>query len=222
MKRLLLIAIPLFLSTNSYCQIGRQVTTIYRGDFYISGGLALTSENRNINNVDRSPESKTFGYSISPKFGYFFNDNLAIGAGGSITHNDNENFNGSNFTYNKQYNSYSVFAFLKKFFNIDKKLLFSLQGELRYSHIKKNIESIQTFPNEYLITNNISDIYELGVRPGITFFLTKKIAFEASFGFLTYNIATTISDNPYQQVTSNNFDLDFNSENLVFGLAIFL
>ncbi|CAM1372332.1 TonB-dependent receptor [Tenacibaculum xiamenense] len=222
MKRLLLIAITLFITTHSYCQKGRQVTTIYRGDWYISGGLAFTSENRNINNIDRSPESKTFGYSVSPKFGYFFNDNLAAGFGGSITHNDNENFNGTNFTYNKKYNSYSVFAFLKKFFNVDKKLLFSLQGELRYSHITKKIESIQTFPSDYSITNNISDIYELGVRPGITFFLAKNIAFEASFGFLTYNIASTTSDNPYQEITSNNFDLDFNSENLVFGLAIFL
>ncbi len=221
MKRLLLIAIT-FITVAAYAQTSRQITTIYRGDWYISGGLAFTSENRNINNIDRSPESKTFGYSISPKFGYFIIDNLAVGVGGSITHNDNENFNGANFTYNKEYNSYSVFAFIKKFFNLDKKLLFSLQGELRYSHITKKIENTQTFPSDYSITNNISDIYELGVRPGITFFLAKNIAFEASFGFLTYNIASTTSDNPYQHVISNNFDLDFNSENLVFGLAIFL
>ena len=222
MRSLLFVTTCLLIFGNTYSQTGRQKTTIYKGDIYFYGGVAISSENRNLSKINRFPESKIFGYNIATKLGYFIYDNLSTGIGMRITYNNSENYNGNNTTYSSEYNSESLFLFVKKLLTVNNRFLLSIQTELIDANVSQKTKNNNEQQNNSNTSHIKSNVFEIGLRPGVSLFISKNIAFEASFGFLSFYSVATVSNDLNKETFSSSIDFNFNSENLIFGLAIFL
>ncbi|KAB1154570.1 porin family protein [Tenacibaculum aiptasiae] len=215
MKKLLLCTMLIALSF-AYGQEStkKEKLTIQKGTWYLNGGMSLVSNNSKSNqNMEKSDQ---IGFNFSPKIGFSINNNLIIGLGlGYNYHKNDLNFtNTKNFTKNE---SYSIFPYIKKYFSLGQKLAFTLHGEFRYTYSK--------YENDYNSLNNTNlskaNYYFIGIRPGITYFLNKKIALEANIGALGYTKSnhTHFPNNSIQEI--DNFNFNLNSSNLNFGISYY-
>lgn len=79
MKKLLLVAaVAVFGLSNVNAQEETKTFGFSEGDIFIEGGIGFNSQN------DKNIEEKTNSFFITPKVGYFINDDLAIG--GSLSY----------------------------------------------------------------------------------------------------------------------------------------
>lgn len=209
MKKLLF-AIMAIASSIVVGQEKEQKFLIPKNTWNISGGLSLNNSNT------KSEESKSdsFGFNFKPKIGYFFHNNLSAGIGlgyGYNNHSTNNDFQNETTT-----NLFSIFPYVKKHFSIGKKVGLFLQGEFRYSYAKNG--------NSYELTyKRINHSYFFGVRPGLTFLITKKLAIETSIGALGYSKNNSrYQRDEAKESSHNSFSFDLNSSNLTLGLSLFL
>ncbi|TXE19591.1 porin family protein [Psychroserpens burtonensis] len=80
MKKLLLMAaVAVFGLSNVNAQDDQPTYGFEKGNIFIEGGVGFNSTN------DKNTEAETSGFVISPKVGYFINDDLAIG--GRLSYN---------------------------------------------------------------------------------------------------------------------------------------
>lgn len=219
-----LIIATIFIITNiAYSQENIDVITINKNKWYVSGGLALTTLNSALNQGNTTnARTNNLGFSLSPKVGYAIKDNLTVGLGVGYAHNTSTYYNGDFYTAKSQNDAYSIYPFIKKFFNVNNRVFITLQGEAKYTRATSTGESTQNnFPNNINITNSTANVFEIGIRPGFTYFIGKNIAFEATIGFLKYGTSTITIDNSQTEPNSGEFNFDLNPSNLIFGFAIF-
>ncbi|CAL2091146.1 outer membrane beta-barrel protein [Tenacibaculum sp. 190524A02b] len=199
--------------------------TISKGTWHLAGGISLNSSNNSYENFDfnQQADSDSFGFNFSPKIGYTISNNLVVGLGLRYGYHQHENRNIDNSTLNNNStnvnNSFTIAPYIKKYFSISERFLLSLQGELSYLYSQSKLKnSINNRENK-----NGFDRYSIGIRPGVTYFVSKNIALEANLGFLGY---TTSSPKNYEnrnvKASNNNFSFNFNSSNIVFGVAFYL
>ncbi|CAM1335111.1 hypothetical protein [Tenacibaculum aestuariivivum] len=67
---------------------------------------------------------------------------------------------------------------------------------------------------------NKQNAYSIGVHPSLTYFLNKKLALQASLGFLGYT-KTDYDNSDGSKANNDNFNFSLNSSNLLFGLSYF-
>ena len=210
MKKLLLSTMLLALSF-AYGQEKNEKLTIEKGTWYVGGNFSLGHTNSEYE--DSSETSKYFNFNFSPKIGYTINDNLIIGLGIGYGYTESELENSTNNPANTT-NHFRVFPYIKKHFPVGEKLTVSLQVEFRYSYSEYEnndiLNSYSGHTNEYFI----------GIRPGITYFLNKKLAIEANIGSLGYTNGTQEYGNPPKR-TWNSFNFNINSTDLMFGLSYY-
>ena len=214
MKKLLIIT---FLLTFGIIigQEKEENLNIQKGTWNFGGEFSINFANSE-NIQDVKIENDRFKFEFSPKFGYTLENNLIIGLGLGYSYlKDKVDYNDSD-RYNATSNTYSVFPYIKKIIPITNKFAFILQGELRYSKYKNDFVEYTS-----LIQNRSGDTFFAGIRPGITYFLTKKIALEANLGSLGYS-TSKYDDNISEEGKANSFDFNLNSSNLNFGLYLYL
>jgi hypothetical protein len=213
MKKLLFITI-LLISNILIGQEERQKFKIYKGLWNIEGNISLDFGNtKNYEPIDYNLELKSFNFRFSPKLGYSINDNLIIGIGLGYHYYKSEGETYENFNNNRTINGYSFYPYLKKYIPIGKKLAFHIQGEARFSNDFYKSENRNTkFKNNSIF---------IGLRPGISYNLSKEILFQANFGALGYYNGTT-KTNDIITNKSNSFNFNFSSSELLFGLTVFL
>ena len=198
MKKLLFFFV-LVTTTISYSQEKNEKFKIEKGSWNYSGQLSFngfTNENNN-----------EIGGDINAQIGYSINDNLVIGLGFGANRSrvplmDNAIQN------NQREMGLSAFAFIKKYIPITDKLAFSLQGELKYSYLEGLDNNI--------VTSFEKDRFSLGIRPGLTYFLSKNVAITSNFGFLGYALTN-------DRATNNNthsYGFNFDATNLSFGILL--
>lgn len=169
MKKLLFIAI--FLISNILIGQGEnEKFTIEKGLWNIEGNFSLNF--RNSKNYDY--DLKYFNLGFFPKLGYSINDNLIIGIGLGYQYSKTEDENTQNFNNESTINRYSIYPYIKKYIPLGKKLAFHVQGEAKYSNFKNKDESTD---DEY---KNYS--FFIGLRPGISYYLSEKILLQTNFG----------------------------------------
>ncbi len=212
MKKLLLCTMLLALSfANAQEREGNKKLTIEKGTWYVGGNISFGHDS---SEFEDSPEaSKYFNFNFSPKVGYTINDNLILGLGLGYGYSKNEIENTINNPANTS-NNFRIFPYIKKHFPIGEKLTISVQGEFRYSY--SEYENNDVFNSYSGHTNE----YFIGVRPGITYFLNKKLALEANIGALGYTNSTQKYGNPPKR-TSSSFNFNINSTDLMFGLSYY-
>lgn len=213
MKKLLLITL-LFVNGIMIAQnekLKEEKVNIDKGTWSFGGQLSLNLSNSESEYNGITQESDNSGISINPEVGYTINKNLIVGLGLGYAHSENNDSN--NFTNSR--NTFSIYPYVKKFIPVNKNLLFSVRGEVRFSKT--------SYDNNNLL-NNISDqTFFIGFRPGITYFISDKLALEANIGALGYSRLTRDFDPVnLDKATTNSFNFDFNSNNLLFGFTYFM
>ncbi|SNR15057.1 DUF6850 family outer membrane beta-barrel protein [Tenacibaculum jejuense] len=189
---------------------------IEKGTWNIGGRFAISSNN-NTNTATPNAEANNFGFSITPSAAYFLHNNVSIGLALGYGYFESENISGTNESLNFR-NQYSIAPTIKKLFPVSKNFAFSLQGELGYSYSesKASASSLKFKENSYSIS----------IRPGIDFFVTKKLALQANIGALQYlNINRKAEDSSNVNLSegnSQNFDFNLNSSTILFGLSYYL
>ncbi|WGH75570.1 hypothetical protein P8625_16155 [Tenacibaculum tangerinum] len=216
MKKLVLCAMLCVLSV-AYGQekVQNEKLTIEKGTYFLNGDFSVNHSNNIIKDFyyGSSYESNIFNFSIAPKIGYAIKDNLLIGLGVGYGYSEVEAinpFNESNAT--TSFNNFSILPFIKKLFPVGEKLTLSIRGEFNYTYTEQNqIYYIDSFDH--------AESYFVGIRPGISYFLTKAIALEATMGVLGYTYQSYKDTDGDRN--SNNFGVNLNSNNLFFGLSYY-
>ncbi len=219
MKKTLLAAVLLFTAIAN-AQEKNEKLVIKKGTWNIAGNLSLDFSNNERRNYSEYPyntfnESKNFAYNLLPSTSYFISDNLSVGLGVGFGHAFSE-LSAPNDT--RTSNSYSIAPFVKKYFAIGKKVSLSLKGEASYARINTRNNDFDTVNDIY--TNS----YFIGIKPGITFFVSKNLALETTFGSLGYrNSKNTFSGPSTGVFTHQNESFSFNlqSSDLFFGLSYY-
>ncbi len=214
MKKLLIIALLVTFGI-SFGQVKEDNSNIQKGTWNLGGNFTLNNSIYNSSNT----ENNQFYIGFYPRVGYDINNNLIVGMGIGYEYHNNKNYYSETESNNSNLNRIVVFPYIKKYFNINEKFSFHLQGEFRLSkswndNNNNNNNSINF--NSYEVYN--SSLF-VGIRPGITFFLTKKLALETNIGALGYSTGKNESDN--REGKFNSFNFNFNSNNLLLGLSYY-
>lgn len=218
-KKFFIIAIFLCVSLQAQEQKNNERLTIDKGSWYLGGSVSVgyVNSDQTVNALDRNNKSTSF--SFIPKAGYAVKKNLIAGLGLGYGYSKNKNMY-ENPTTNEMdntdgtSNSFTVSPFIRQYFPVGEKLAFYVQGEANYS--KTNYKYIDSNSGKQL---SDGQQYFVGVRPGITYFISQKLALETSIGSLGYSKAKSTSDDNTNKVDSFNFNLS--TADLLFGLSYY-
>lgn len=187
---------------------------IQKGTWNLGGTFSLNNSNSEFDSNTSKNENDQFYIGFYPRVGYAINNNLIIGLGLGYEYIDDKTYYSGIENYDSNQNTLVIFPYIKKYFNINEKFSFHLQGEFRVS---KSWTDSKDLIN--INSNETSNSLFVGIRPGITYFLTKKFALETSIGALGYSTGKHENDNGEGKFNSFNFNL--NSNNLLFGLSYY-
>ena len=213
MTRFITVCLVLF-TTLGMAQETQENFLIEKGTWSLEGDFSVNSQK--LENLTNDNENERFNFNISPKIGYAISDNLLLGLGLGYGYIKSEFNNPQVLNDNiSETNSVSFFSYIKKFIPVGKKLALHVQGEVRYGLSSSDFES-----ND-VVRETKSQTFFVGVRPGISYSLSKSILLQANFGSLGYQNINREVDNVDTE-KSNSFGFDFGSSSLQFGFAVLL
>lgn len=196
-----------------------EVLVIEKGTWNLTGNASLSFQNseNSFNQQESSSENSSNSLTLAPSFGYALKNDIVIGAALQYTHQKGKSTT-TGFNPNSSSTSTTQFVgitpYIRGYKGIGKQLSLYLQGEASYNRFWINQQNNETETND----QNGNNLF-IGIRPGITYFLNKKLAIESTFGSLGYRYGEGKSDQSYSK--SNSFSLDLNPSNLFFGIAYY-
>ncbi len=220
MKTLLPIIAFLVLSFAS-AQEPTEKLVIEKGTWNIRGNASVSFQNNEYssNQSEIISENSTNSFLIAPSFGYTLKDNLMIGVGLQYINQKTEGSSigfGNPSNSKATNNSIGLTPYIRGYKGVGKQLALYLQGEVGYNRFwGTNVQNGQSENNDST-GNNLF----IGIRPGITYFLSKKLAMEVSYGSLGYSYFERKYDNA-NYTKNNSFNLNLNTSDLLFGLAYY-
>jgi opacity protein-like surface antigen len=134
-----------------------------KGNSFISGQVAVSSS--------ATGDYKTTSIDLSPSFGYFLSNNLAIGLQVGVT-SYQENFSGTNL---KNKSGFTGGVFARYYLNPTNRFTVFGSAGLSLSSTNNKTDSLKTTS------------YSLGVAPGISYFLSNHFAIETTIGSLGFS-----------------------------------
>lgn len=160
----------------------------------------------------------TYRFLIRPGFEYAVKDNLTVGGQlgyTSVRQTTDGSVSERRLDEDSQEQGIGFNAFINKYFSLNKVLLFNVQGSISYQSITQ--EDFNT--NDKAKANQ----FDIGLTPGVTFRLSHKIALTADFGFIGY-VSTNTKDSAsfVNDTKEENFEINFDSSNLLIGLVYFI
>lgn len=193
MNRFFLVTVALLLFGTSYAQnhFDEDHNGFAKGDRFVSGMVGF-------NSVAHSNDSKEKNFNVSPRFGYFLNDFVAVGGQLGYAWNQQKEASGQ-----KVLNNSTITAAAFGRYYLLPGSLFSVFGELGLG-----------FGSTRNIDRNWTNGINAGISPGLTYFVGHNFAFEATFGVLSYNTVNPGSGSG----TTDSFRVGLDLENINFGL----
>gem|GEM_PF-1809387 len=191
--------------------------TISKGTWNLGLEANFNVSNSESQTQASSVDTDRFSLGLFPRAGYAFSENWMVGlrTGYSRTKVDNDLNQQPNFNQSESKTEAILFApYVRKYFNLGKSLLFYTQGEAGY--VGAWSETISDVTSRMSME---SDQFYVAFRPGISFFVSQKLALESSFGILRYS--SIKSENSGSETTSNGFDLNLDSSNILIGLSYY-
>lgn len=199
---------------------------IEKGTWNVTGSVSLRSDAIDFEGDSFSNSSDFNSFAFNPLGGYALSNNFIVGLGLGYVRGSNEDDNtdsgGSITEFESETTTYSIFPYARKFFSVSPNFAFFLQGEARYSDISN--ESDRTFDGTTTNSNSDGESWFFGIRPGITYFVSKRFALEANLGTLGYTTSNTEANNSSGATTEsdrNQFAFELNASNLFFGLSYY-
>ena len=162
-----------------------------KGDQFISGLVGY-------NSISQPDKSKERTFKVSPRYGYFLNDFIAVGGRLGYTYNIEKNRAGEATSKNI---SYAVEGFGRYYLLPGSQ--FSVFGELAVG-----------FGQNRNIIGDWTNGINAGFSPGLSYFLGQHFALEATFGVISYN---TVNPRGVSG-TTDNFQVGIDLENINFGI----
>ncbi|MEM0931352.1 MAG: outer membrane beta-barrel protein [Bacteroidota bacterium] len=223
MKRVLLCTMLFSATIISAQEQGDDKLTIEKGTWVAAGSLSLRNEagesSFSDENFTQNSDRDVFSIAFFPRVGYAFGENWIVGAlvSYSLTRSDNESVNNTQGVINNEskFERVSLSPYVRRYFGITKNLALYAQGEAGVSRGWTE----DTRDNEDRRTSTQNGFF-VNLRPGISFFASKNLAFESSIGVLGYSFED--SENSFgNEAESGVFNLNVNSTNLLFGLSYF-
>ncbi len=217
MKRVLFFALLLGFATLQAQNSDEDKRTISKGTWNLGIEANLSTYNAESQNDGSSLDADRFSVGFFPRMGYAFSENWMVGLRTGYNRTKVENDLAQQPNFNQSESKTEVFTFapyVRKYYGLGKNLLFYAQGEAGY--VGSWSENITNQTNR---STTESDQFYVAFRPGITFFVSQKLALESSFGILQYS-SNKIESNG-AETTSNGFDLGLDSSNILFGLSYY-
>jgi hypothetical protein len=217
MNKLLFLGV--FGMLNTTLLLGQQTDqkfVIEKGTWYTAGTISFTNSDNDFERPDNSDNQKSFGFNLAPKVGYAIKNKLMVGIGLNYGRTKNEGLNTSEgISENSESlsQSFIISPFLRTYKGLSSNLALFLQGELGYS--RGWLSGTENDRPEF--TGNQNQ-YTIGVRPGLTYFMSKKLALETTIGSLVYSKFDS-EGSEANTSSGSNFSLSLNTTDLFFGVA---
>ncbi|TPN88982.1 outer membrane beta-barrel protein [Aquimarina algicola] len=195
MKKLILSAIAVFAFTFAQAQEESGTPGFAKGDLFISGAIGINSE--------ETGDFKTSSFTIAPRAGYFLTENIAAGLRLGYTARNVEQGNAD-----FDVNTFQIGAFGRYYATPTNR--FSLFGELGFGYFSTDDENFNGSGQDVTV-----DGFDIGVRPGISYFFSNNFAVEALIGALSYR---TSEPDINGAESTDTFDFSLDLENINLGL----
>lgn len=201
-----------------------------------------TDLNFNISNnkysYDHNSASKSSGQyvHISPGFGYFIANNLALGVSSGYSFSKTKSTsgypNGNNIFSNYSSHQFSLMPFIRYYKPLGEKFAAFLQANAGYKYgTGKSTSTHQGAANISSSSAGNSQALQTNLMMGFTYFVSNKFALETSLKSAEYTIAYNKSNsqddmgNAYESVTKNvdyNYGLNLKMSTINFGVKYFI
>lgn len=170
-----------------------------------------------------SPKNSSQSFQLSPTLGVFLTDHIVLGGSVSfgltkqtssyidgITGDENKN------TYKGK--SINLGPYIRFYKPLGESAALFLQGNAQVGFGKTKSEGLE---NDVV---RKSTSFNLGIRPGFTFFLSEKLGIEGTFGALTYSWTKEAEDREGSDETegiTNGFNLSLNPNSFTLGIQYY-
>ncbi|SHG09916.1 outer membrane beta-barrel protein [Pedobacter caeni] len=185
-----------------------------KGNFLIGGSIGYSTAKSSAGSSSQSHRSTA--YTISPKIGYFIDNNFAIGTKLQYSANksnySNRNYqNGipGEWTYNvDRTDSYGISPFVRYYVNITDILKFYGEFEMSFETGKSKSKN----DKGEMITKDKFNNYRPAISPGLVLFPSKKWAIEFSFPLVSYEKRTfSRISGQEEKASTNSFNFGLNT-----------
>jgi hypothetical protein len=222
-----LIAVLLLLGMNSFAQLNKNKIMISgRGNFYTD-----KSEGESYSNNPAHIKDKRSDGNIDLNVGYFLSPNFAIGGSIGLGRNVYKQTyfytNGDNNINKSTSQNFSTGIFARYNYMINQSkfgLFFQLNNTYTWGRIDREYiyTSVVNPPGGNLALDK-NHSFNLGLTPGLVYFINNRLSVETSIGYLAYNSMVT-KDKPLEQRVErvSRFNADFSMATAYFGLTFYL
>lgn len=166
------------------------VAVCMNAQVYVGGSLGIAS----VKNGNADAETT---YKFLPEIGYNINDEFAIGVTVGYE-KGNSNILSDNFGANINHEKFTIAPYVRYNIPVSNTVKLFVDGGVGFGSIKDNGTELQ-----------------LGLKPGVAFNMSDKLSFVTHFGFVGFNSFNPKADGID---TSNKTGVEFNQNNLTFGL----
>jgi outer membrane protein len=164
----------------------------------LSGAVGFSTTSRG--------NEKVNGFNFSPKAGYFVTNNIAVGVALGFGSNKHD----MGFGVEEKITTFSVGAFGRYYFKPGSQ--FSIFGQLG---VNSNSSKDENTVGNITTVSKING-FDVMLSPGISYFVSRSLAIEASFGALGYE---TEKPNTPGADSTDSFGLNLNLSSINFGLV---
>lgn len=172
-----------------------------KGDTFMTGAVGYS------NKTTGNAKNNTF--TIAPSVGYFVTPNIAIGVRGGYTNSKNTD-NIANVKIEDKLDTFRVGAFGRYYYTPAAK--FSVFGELNADYA--NAKVTNTVGN--VSTSGKANGFDIGLAPGISYFVSKNFALEATYGLVNYS---SVKPDVSGADSTDNFQIGLDLNDLSLGLV---
>lgn len=211
-----------------------------QGSFLIEGGINFIQSNtETIDGSITEKGPKESAFTFSPSLGYFITKNIAAGVGFSYSSERTEDIqgsfsgNGQTYDYTEELSSstLAIGPFVRYYLLPFERSGLFLEASFFYGFGDGSDEVSMKNPIPVSPTESVSNFettqditfISTGLTPGLIFYITPKMALQASFGFLGYsNVNQEMYDSLMEETTEetiSEFEFSFNATSLTLGLS---
>lgn len=200
MKKTLLSLSALFAFGLASAQEEPATAGFNKGDVFISGTLSFSSQ--------KDGDFKNNQFTVSPKVGYFVDQNIALGVSLTYLSATQDTFDGDIGMYEQKTTAFEAGAFGRYYFNPASR--FSIFAQLYAGYVSAKYE-VEAFDTE-----SKANGFGFEFAPGFNYFVSDHIALETTFGVLGYN---TVKPDFDGAESTDTFNIGLDLANINFGIV---
>jgi hypothetical protein len=197
MKKLTLLCAALLLCCTGFAQIEK-------GDIQLGGSVQFNSMDIEDINFQQ--------FNISPRAGLFLSGTTSLGLQIDYSSTKQDVFSAQNGEVLESTSNQFIFSAYARFHKaVSENFYLYLQPAIGFGTGKAKLDGTEL--------GDLSS-FNLGVGPGLTYFLSPRFALEATWGAVSYT--STKIDGPISSETSNSFDIGLNLDNIGLGISYYI